>query len=155
CGFDPLTRGHSRVFYFPAHEHLVKTSLPKDLPKEARFPQRTLSFQHEWTLPTHISRNGVHLSFWTDDEYGDLCRQLSPSLGGDKSLHRCGGHPQEIQGDMRLECQLVANGLYCGDSTGYEDPRRSLLEKGSVDWHLLLQVDSDEQQLGWMWGDMG
>ncbi len=35
---------------------------------------------------------------------------------------------------MELECQLVANGLYCGDSSGYEDPGRMSLEKS--DDHL-------------------
>lgn len=33
--------------------------------------------------------------------------------------HRIGGDPDVIQGDMYLECQLVTNGLYCDDSTGY------------------------------------
>jgi uncharacterized protein YwqG len=56
---------------------------------------------------------------------------------------------------MRLECQLVTNGIYCGDSSGYQDPRRSVLEKGAADWNLLLQIDSDEKQLGWIWGDTG
>ena len=56
---------------------------------------------------------------------------------------------------MRLECQLVTNGLYCGDATGYQDPRRASLELGASDWQLLLQIDSDEERLGWMWGDVG
>lgn len=75
----------------------------------------------------------------------------------DLPIHRCGGHPQEIQGEMRLECQLVSNGIYCGDKTGYQDPRRSVLEKkkSATDWHLLMQIDSDEKRLGWMWGEQG
>ena len=64
------------------------------------------------------------------------------------------GHPDEIQGDMKLECQLVTNGLYCGDSTGYEDPRAAELEADASDWRLLLQVASDEDA-GAMWGDLG
>ena len=55
---------------------------------------------------------------------------------------------------MRLECQLVTNGLYCGDQTGYKDPRRIELEKTASDWQLLLQVDSDDR-MKWMWGDVG
>jgi uncharacterized protein YwqG len=96
----------------------------------------------------------MDLSIWGNDER-ELCRQLMLTASEGEAIHRCGGHPQEIQGDMRLECQLVTNGLYCGDASGYQDPRRSILEKGAADWHLLLQIDSDEKHLGWMWGDVG
>jgi hypothetical protein len=34
---------------------------------------------------------------------------------------------------MELKCHLVTNGLYCGDSTGYEDPRPRELEAGKND----------------------
>jgi len=154
-GFDPLASGHCRVLYFPAREKLAPTPAPSDLPDEVRFPQRSLSLRREWTLPNRISINGADLSIWGSDDYRDLCQRLVPKLSKHEPIHRCGGHPQEIQGDMRLECQLVTNGIYCGDQSGYRDPRRSLLEKGAAEWQLLLQVDSDENRLGWMWGDAG
>lgn len=56
---------------------------------------------------------------------------------------------------MRLECQLVTHGLYCGDSSGYQDPRARELESGAVDWRLLFQLDSDPDGLGVDWGDVG
>lgn len=28
-----------------------------------------------------------------------------------------GGYPDQIQGDMMVECELVGNGLYCGDGS--------------------------------------
>lgn len=55
---------------------------------------------------------------------------------------------------MQLECQLVSHGLYCGDSSGYQDPRAAELEPGAVEWRLLLQIDS-EDDAGMMWGDVG
>ena len=55
---------------------------------------------------------------------------------------------------MQLEAQLVTNGLYCGDASGYRDPRRPELEKTCEDWQLLLQLDSDDSA-NLMWGDMG
>jgi hypothetical protein len=36
----------------------------------------------------------------------------------DSTIHRLLGHPDPVQGDMQLECQLVANGLYCGNASG-------------------------------------
>jgi len=154
-GFDPLAQGHCRVLFFPPRTKLAPAFAPRDLPDEARFSPRKLSFKREWTLPTRLGEGGLDWSVWGNDEYNDLCRQLMITRGEDKLIHRCGGHPQEIQGDMRLECQLVTNGIYCGDPSGYLDPRRSALEHGAADWHLLLQVDSDEARLGWMWGDAG
>ena len=55
---------------------------------------------------------------------------------------------------MELECQLASNGLYVGDATGYQHPRRFELEGGATDWELLLQLDSDDDA-DMMWGDAG
>lgn len=56
---------------------------------------------------------------------------------------------------MQLECQLASNGIYVGDSSGYNHPKRRALENGATDWQLLFQIDSDEKGLGTMWGDVG
>jgi uncharacterized protein YwqG len=55
---------------------------------------------------------------------------------------------------MQLEAQLVMNGLYCGDASGYRDPKRPELEKTCENWWLVLQVDSDDT-IKLMWGDLG
>jgi uncharacterized protein YwqG len=74
---------------------------------------------------------------------------------GNAPRHQIGGFPSTVQGDeMEVECQLVSNGLYCGDSSGYENPRAAALRAGAADWRLLLQLDSDDD-LGTMWGDLG
>jgi hypothetical protein len=43
---------------------------------------------------------------------------------------------------MQVECQLVSNGLYCGDLSGYQDPRAKELRNGAAEWRLLVQIDS-------------
>jgi hypothetical protein len=154
-GFDPLARGHCRVFYASPHVELAEVPIPRGLPDNAIYPCRGLTFSREWTLPTRMTIGSDDFSMWGDNDYADLCRRLMPTLSESEPIHRCGGHPQEIQGEMRLECQLVAHGIYCGDSSGYEDPRRKILERGAADWQLLIQIDSDEARLGWMWGDSG
>jgi uncharacterized protein YwqG len=69
--------------------------------------------------------------------------------------HQLGGFPSPVQGDdMELQCQLASHGLYCGDSSGYDDPRAGALEAGAGDWRLLLQLDSDDD-VRVMWGDAG
>ena len=154
-GFDPLERGGSRVLFYPDGKVLAPADPPTGLPESQRFPERKVSFRREWTLPSNPRR------VWPKEDYRTLRRQLEPlrrqlaSVLSDKEpIHRCAGHPDEIQGDMRLECQLVTNGIFCGDSGGYQDPRVKTLEGGAADWRLLLQVDSDEK-LKWMWGDIG
>lgn len=154
-GFDPLHRGHCRVLYCSTMQELTVMPAPADLPDEAKFPQRSISFVPEWTLPTAVETGELKLPIGSDDDYRDLCQQLMSTADDKSPIHRCGGHPQEIQGDMRLECQLVTNGMFCGDPSGYRDPRAPLLAQGAAEWQLLLQIDSDEERLGWMWGDAG
>lgn len=155
-GFDPLDRGHCRVLFYPEGVSLAPAEFPKSLKANARFPRSSLEFRCEWTLPTYLELNNGELVLWKMDEYRDLIARVNSAGGTEReSVHRVGGYPQEIQGDMRLECQLVTNGIYCGGPSGYKDPRRAELEKGAPDWQLLAQFDSDEAHLGWMWGDVG
>jgi uncharacterized protein YwqG len=65
-----------------------------------------------------------------------------------------GGWPSPIQAPMELECEMVSNGVYAGDSRGYSDSRMADFERSALDWKLLLQIDSNDD-LGWMWGDVG
>ena len=64
-------------------------------------------------------------------------------------------YPQLVQDDMRGECQLVTNGIYCGEPSAYDDPRAPGLLQNTSSWQLLLQIDTDEEGPGWMWGDAG
>jgi uncharacterized protein YwqG len=56
---------------------------------------------------------------------------------------------------MELECQLASHGVYCGDPAGYQSEAAQRLASGAADWRLLLQIDTDEDGPGWMWGDGG
>jgi uncharacterized protein YwqG len=71
------------------------------------------------------------------------------------AMHRLLGNPQAINAGMELECQLVSHGINLGSGSGHETPRAKELEAGARDWRLLLQIDTDEDNPGWMWGDGG
>lgn len=101
-GFDPLERGGSRVLFYPDGHALAPADPPTDLPESQRFPERRVSFRREWTLPSNPR------SIWPKEDYRTMRRQLEPlrrqlaSVSSDKEpIHRCAGHPDEIQGDMR------------------------------------------------------
>jgi uncharacterized protein YwqG len=116
-----------------------------------------LHFELAETLPHVGSRAWDALNRDTElpDAYFDFLSDYERSFYPPNSgLHRLFGHSANVQGDMQLEAQLVSNGLYCGNSSGYEDPRRAALEPGADEWVLLLQLDSDDR-IDMMWGDLG
>ncbi len=153
-GFDPGDRGGCRVIYYPAGTEQVEAEPPIDLSVEFQFPQVGVRFEPEWTLPTEIGRERLaDLGFLS--AHMKLLAELAGTVDASGVIHRCGGHADEVQGEMRLLCQLASHGIYCGDAAGLADVRRGTLEGGTGDWELLLQVDSDEENLGWMWGDLG
>jgi uncharacterized protein YwqG len=153
-GYDPLHRGHCNVAFYAESTSLCRAEFPQSLPDAARYRKHSLKFVSEWTLPTFLELNNGELALWKTDEYRNLVDRLNTG-GTGGTVHRRGGNPQEVQGDMRLECQLVTNGLNWGDRSWRDDPRRAELENGASDWQLLIQFDSDEARLNWMWGDVG
>lgn len=157
-GYDPQDLGGFRVLYIPAAEAVV----PRDVPNEEyRLPEYALSFHPTTTLPHPRSRATEQLrqeAQFSEDEWDSYWSyvdgfetQFYPEESGN---HHMLGHSANIQGDMQLEAQLVTHGLYCGDTSGYEDPRACELESGAGDWLLLLQLDSDDPA-DLMWGDEG
>jgi uncharacterized protein YwqG len=153
-GFDPKDRGSALVAYFPGPASaLVRTELPADASESGRFQCCALSYVSDQNLPDtwspyydpELSEEEKSLLF----NYHDAVRDESNA-----PRHRLGGHADCVQNPMELECQLVTNGLYCGNATGYEDPRRAILAPGALDWRLLLQIDTDDDA-GIMWGDCG
>ena len=102
-------------------------------------------------LPDLESPAGEALALTEDDreKYWELMDEVSESL-----VNKLLGHSNNIQGGMELECELVTNGLYCGDPSGYKEGRAKGLDKNTWHWNLLLQVDSNED-IGMMWGDCG
>jgi uncharacterized protein YwqG len=154
-GFDPKDRESWRVLFFDdGRRVLQRAQRPEDLPEHTDFAPCRLEFSAELTLPPWDSGclEQLKLSDEEIDRYFELLEKVSGEGG---VIHRLLGHPDQIQGEMQLQCQLTFHGLYTGNSTGYEDPRAAELEPGAADWLLLLQIDSDEKNAGMMWGDVG
>lgn len=151
-GYDPKHRGSAVVLLAP------DLDLPLEQP--ATTVERGASLRH-WNV---VFRGIQALPSWERQPVADLCLtdlesdlliDLAESVFQGAPKHQVGGFPAPVQDDaMELECQLVSNGLYCGDSTGYKDPRAAQLRAGASDWRLLFQFDSDDE-LGIMWGDVG
>lgn len=151
-GFDPADRGGVRVLFHAGDcATLAPRPFPDDLPDEARFAAAALRFAACADLPDPDS----HLLDCTldDDEHEawlDLCEDRVLARGCGTLL----GHSRNIQNGQELQCELVSNGLYCGNASGYQDPRRAQLEAGSAQWRLLLQLEGVDD-CGMQWGGSG
>jgi uncharacterized protein YwqG len=144
-GFDPKDRGSWAVVLVPDGPVTVSSDGP--------MPFRHLAFRRIASLPSceRASVESLKLSDEESDAYFDLVEEAFSDQAG----HQISGFPSPVQGDeMELECQLASNGLYCGDATGYTDPRASELATGAADWKLLFQINTDDD-LNVMWGDCG
>jgi len=157
-GFDPADRGGWRVCYVDTPvQALVRTSRPDDDGAYPTEPCR-LEFSEEISLPGEADRTPdepLEKALERGEAVDDLMDKLYGQSMSTEGLHRILGRAQDIQSPMELECQLASNGLYCGNSSGYEDPRAKSLAEGAADWRLLFQIDTDEDNPGWMWGDCG
>jgi uncharacterized protein YwqG len=158
-GFAPADREGFRVVYFDApRDALERAAPPADLPDHARsFAPCALRFRPAFHLPHPEDFVQRRIGLPDDDAVADAYADLEQALVPTDERHHLLGHPQLIQGGLRLECQLASNGIDCGSPLGYDDPRADTLARGARDWRLLLQLDSDDSAggPGWVWGDTG
>ena len=149
-GFDPADRGSWQVSQLPAGTQLRRTPAPEDLAADGRLTGVGWRPRAELCPAPYESRvvERQGMSVEEQEAYGDL---IEP---GDEAIHRVLGHPDPVQGEMQLECQLASNGVFVGGPEGYRDARVLDLGPGADDWRLLLQVDSDDAA-DMMWGDAG
>jgi uncharacterized protein YwqG len=155
-GFDPKDRGGSATVYIPATEisdSSLFASPPTPLEADLVLPKCYMAF-HRLTLPPSWETPELKAVGLTEDEM-DLFLEQRALIYGQQPHHQIGGFPDPLQNpEMEEECQLVTNGLDCGNSSGYNDPRVAELKAGIEDWSLLFQMDTDDD-LNLMWGDMG
>jgi uncharacterized protein YwqG len=147
-GFDPKHKEGFRLWYFPEGLQLIRAVEPEP----SAFPCAQLSFGPFLSLPNPCAESvkGLLLESEDDEQYCDFFEKHA----GPAPQHQILGWPHVIQNEMELECQLVTNGVYVGDASGYKDSRRKELEPGADDWTLLFQIDSDDNAK-MIWGDGG
>jgi Uncharacterized protein conserved in bacteria len=139
-----------RVLYHPT-TRLKRASLPPRLPRSAYFHAATLTFAPELSLAQQPQLELPSLT-WSDDDqerYDTIYEQFYQEANQQAPRHQLLGSPYTLQDDMREQCQFVTHNVTDGN-----DPRADELAKGDRDWHLLLQIDSDDR-LGMRWGSEG
>lgn len=148
-GFDPDDGDAWRVLWQSPDALLEPRPFPDDLGEEHRFaPVWQVAEIENTNVPWESS--DIDVVALAPDQlfaYADVPVAVSGIA------HRLLGHPDLLQGDMQLGCQLVTNGIPL-DRQGYRDPRVEELREGATEWRLLLQIDSDDDA-AMMWGDGG
>jgi uncharacterized protein YwqG len=154
-GFDPQDKGSAKVYYYDGSiSDLVKTDFPNDMEKDFKMPEIRLSFNSRNNAPSFEELfDDYQSNSW--EEYDGFLEE-SGYMTGEENSSKLLGYSDNIQGDMLLQCELVTNGLYCGDSTGYNSLIAKELKQNKNQWKLLFQLDTvttDNFEL--MFGDCG
>lgn len=155
-GFDPKDKDGFKVYCF-ADEPLERMKTPVvEIKKKlfGIFPQssseskiyKACKFELKIIATLPDDADVIGLPEHATDDYFEMLEDM-------EGHHRLLGHCEPIQNPMQIECELVTNGFYCGDSTGYK--KASEFEETSKQWRLLLQIDSDIEHSDMMWGDGG
>ena len=140
-GEQPEDRDGWRVlFNEDPSTQLQRMPTPAGLPAASLFQACALTFTSELTLALQPELELPNFA-WSDEEqqaYEQVLDVLHTPEERAQPHHRLLGYPDTIQDDMRIQCQLVSNGI-----TDSNDPRAANLQAGASDWLLLLQIDSD------------
>lgn len=143
-GYAPWHQGLVRVLHLeePA---LAPRPLHAKLPPEARFSEIPRSPSLRWTLPPAESLliELLRLTTRERDQYLELLESLAGDLL-DRPYHQLLGHPELVEGDQALECELVRAGFETSDGAAEHHPAAAGLRRSAAAWRLLLQLDLGE-----------
>lgn len=147
AGQAPQEKGGFRVLYDPDEGgRLERRRAPKRAPVLTGAAR--VRATPEPTLPPEESHEAQVLDLSPDqwDAYYELLSSLEATEDvGRDTRHKLLGYADLLQGDLRLDCQMVAAGLDCREDASFRDPRVLELDQGIVEWQLLLQLDHDER----------
>ena len=150
-GFDPKDADGKQVLFHGGGGALQPAARPGDLDPDHLFSPAGLSFSARANVP---DQDSSLVDYAMEDDEHDNYLDLKEDTAFQGSGHKLLGHSGNIQSGQELQCELVTNGLYCGNASGYQDPRRFELEKNIHHWRLLLQIDSNDE-CAMTWGDLG
>lgn len=146
-GFDIKDKNKFKIIYWNGDfKELKQQKQPEELIEYGYFKPTNINICNEISFPSFESEIYNQFSENDNDKFWDIIQETE--------INKMFGYADTIQNEMELECELVTNGLYCGDPSGYNDPLAKKLEPNSKDWILLLQIDSNSEN-EMMWGDSG
>ncbi len=160
-----------RVFFFTDIGVLKQTDPPANLPVGSQFTPCAINFKEELSYPAvtiemaafaeqepdeldELDHDDEHSAADEDLDLYEQYLQFSDALYGGRIIHRMFGHGQDIAGDFRLDCEIASRDLELGDDFDFTSKEGESVARGSEEWILLLQLDSDASAR-MMWVDNG
>jgi uncharacterized protein YwqG len=157
-GLDPSDRGSCRVVYVDADE----TDVCPDPKSRATFSAYPLTLSRELMLPRSWSLHveALDLDSAESAAWDELRERLAQAQGVELeelkpswyALHRMLGYPEELGGEIELDCELVDQGFNVTDGQHDLDVKHEELNAQASEWRLLLQL-SDDEELGTSWSE--
>lgn len=140
-GFNHKDKGCAKVYYYDGDiSKLERTDFPKAMKKDYIMPEIKLSFSSNFNAPDYEELyDNYDFNLW--EEYNNFLKKEGYYSSG-KNSTKLLGYSDNIQGDMLLECELVTNGVNCGDVAGCNSQKRKELQKSKDQWKLLFQLDT-------------
>ncbi|WP_127534392.1 YwqG family protein [Paenibacillus kobensis] len=139
---------------------LERREQPDKLSPDAVLRPNRLTYEQELCVPASESAYledmglGWGLNQELFEKYWDVfLSQYRERAQKDGWSHRLLGHPDQIQGDMQTACEKMTE-WHSYSALPESEARQRLLQEATK-WRLLLQIDSEEEKTGMMWGDVG
>ena len=148
AGLDPKHVGSAHVAYFPPGTVLHPTPAPEGA---RSYEPCSLTISRKNDLPHLDDYVSEPLRETLGEKQRAAYRKLVAS--DDETYHHLLGHPQLVQKDMRVAAELVSQGFNCTTPDAYKEGKA--FRGGAIEWTLLLQLDTDDEEEGpgWSWGD--
>lgn len=158
---DPKT---CQVIYTKPEEmdQLYRKAIPEKIAQEDIMRPNRISFSSTLCVPTpesaYLEKMGLGYGDCHNKEdfevyWSDFYERFLERWQSDEYIHRLLGHPDQIQGDMQMQCEILNRGI-SWDKLKEPHVKQQVLDS-ALKWRLLLQIDSEEDKTGVMFGDVG
>lgn len=142
-GYDPNHKTRFKVLYFENLKELIKTNFPSDLETHSIYLPNNLTFNSCLSIPPFEYVPDDLIMDDDSDDYNEV------SFGSENQIF---GYANHVQNPMEIQCQSIESNQGSDSGDNFE---QLFNETRNNEWMLLLQLDSEEDKTGMMWGDCG
>ena len=133
-------QGSWRVLWFEAVD-LERT----EAARQSSWGAASIEAGAAWSFPAEVAPDFDFADYAEEEQWLDYLDEIH--LG-----HHALGYADAIQELPSIECETARRGLHLGSWEASRE--QAAIERGAEDWHLLLQVNSDDE-FNASWGDWG
>ena len=139
-GCHPEDKEHFKVFYHEGElSELEEKDYPENLQEDFRIPEFAIKFSMRDEVPMCEEYNEITDGKIDYDDYNYEVARVGLDYNHDQEIFKLLGYADLCQGSMLIECEMVSNGINCGDFEHL--PLRTQYSEKATDWILLFQVD--------------